>query len=309
MTRLSFTIAFFIAINSIQPGYSQDYTLKVWPGNIPGSIDNATYIENSEQRDNSNNWITNVSDPAIDVYLATGEEATGVAIVICPGGAYSGLAVGHEGRDVAEWLIEQGITGVVLKYRLPSDEIMEDKSIGPLQDVQEAVRIVRRNAAKWNLDTQRIGVMGFSAGGHLASTASTHFNDMVYDSDEISARPDFSILVYPVILMDDEITHMGSRNNLLGTQPTPEQVVRFSNDTRVGPETPPAFVVHSMDDGAVSPENSIRYVQSLKKYNIPAELHLYEGGGHGYGLGRGSGTETHWPDACINWLKMNEILE
>jgi acetyl esterase/lipase len=224
--------------------------------------------------------------------------------VICPGGGYWGIAIDHEGKQTAEWLNSIGISAFVLKYRLPDDAIMKDKSIGPLQDVQEAIRVVRRNAKEWNIDPDKIGIMGYSAGGHLASTVSTHFEEKVYDSpDTTSARPDFSILIYPVISMDSSITHWGSRINLLGEKPSAEQVKRFSNELQVSDKTPPAFLVHSLDDNAVPVQNSIYYVLSLKKYNIPCELHLYEKGGHGYGLGRSDDTESSWPEACKLWLK------
>jgi acetyl esterase/lipase len=202
-----------------------------------------------------------------------------------------------------------GITAFVLKSRLPLDEIMTDKSIGPLEDVQEAMRNVRRHAKEWNINPDKIGIMGFSAGGHLASTLSTHFNDNVYDPiDTTSARPDFSILIYPVISMDSEITHMGSRINLIGNKPSPETVHHFSNDLQVTKNTPPAFLVHSMDDDVVPVQNSINYALALKKYKIPCELHIYEKGGHGYGLGRSNDTETSWPEACKKWLRARGFL-
>jgi acetyl esterase/lipase len=181
---------------------------------------------------------------------------------------------------------------------------MEDKSTGPLQDAQEAMRIIRRNAAVWKINPQKTGVMGFSAGGHLASTLSTHYSDKVYDvKDNTSARPDFSILIYPVISFDTAITHMGSRNNLIGPLPDESKVKHFSNDLQITSTTPPAFLVHSADDKAVPVMNSIRYLEGLKKHNIPAELHIFQKGGHGYGLSPDGGTESSWPELCLKWMK------
>lgn len=185
---------------------------------------------------------------------------------------------------------------------------MQDKSIGPLQDAQEAIRIARRNAKEWGLNPNKIGIMGFSAGGHLASTASTHFNDKVYEpKDTTSARPDFSILIYPVITMADN-THKGSRENLLGKTPSQDLVNSFSNELQVTKETPPAFLIHATDDNTVPAQNSINYFLALKKNGVPAELHIYEKGGHGFGLGRSNGTESTWPEACKNWLKARGLL-
>jgi len=187
---------------------------------------------------------------------------------------------------------------------------MKNKSIAPLQDGQEAIRIVRRNAKEWGIDPHKIGIMGFSAGGHLASTVSTHFNEKVYEpKDSTSARPDFSLLIYPVISMNSAITHRGSRENLIGKHPSREMVKHFSNALQVTATTPPAFMIHSMDDGTVPVENSIEYALAMKKHNIPCELHIYEHGGHGYGLGkRNSGTESSWTKACEKWLQVKGFI-
>jgi acetyl esterase/lipase len=205
---------------------------------------------------------------------------------------------------VAQWLNDNGIAGIILKYRLPSDLIMKDKSVGPLQDAQEAIRIIRRNAAKWNIDPDKIGVLGFSAGGHLASTLSTHYAEKVYEpKDTVSAMPDFSILIYPVITMDSSFTHAGSRRNLIGAKPSAEAIKRFSNELQVNEKTPPAFMVHSADDKAVPIKNSIAYYEQLVRYGIPSELHIFQKGGHGYGLAGGKDTQSSWPELCIKWLK------
>jgi acetyl esterase/lipase len=202
-----------------------------------------------------------------------------------------------------------GVTAFVLSYRLPADAIMAEKSIGPLQDAQEAIRRVRRNAAMWHIDPHRIGIMGFSAGGHLAASASTRFAERVYPpTDTTSARPDFSILIYPVISMEASMTHGGSRQNLLGANPSAETVRLFSCDERVTADTPPAFLAHSADDGSVPVKNSTKYMEALVRHNVPCELHVYERGGHGYGLGKGKGTETSWPEACARWLRTRGLL-
>jgi acetyl esterase/lipase len=281
----------------------QTKVIDIWQGNVPGAIENPNY---KLTIDSSNNWLKmrNVTNPLLDMYQVPAQNSTGTAVVICPGGAYWGLAIGHEGAQIAKWFNNIGITAFVLKYRLPDNSIMKDKSIGPLQDGQEAIRIVRRHAKEWNIDPNKIGIMGFSAGGHLASSISTHFNEKIYElSDTTSARPNFSILIYPVISMDTSITHMGSRNNLLGNNPSQEQVKRFSNDLQVNNQTPPAFLIHSLDDKTVPVQNSINYALAMKKYNIPCELHIYEAGGHGYGLGRSADTESSWPEACKKWLE------
>jgi acetyl esterase/lipase len=257
------------------------------------------------------NWIKKkfVTDPKLHVYPAPVEKATGTAVIICPGGGYWGLAIAHEGEDVAKWLNSLGVTAFILHYRLPSDAIMVDKSVGPLQDTQKAIRMIRQHAKEWKIDPARIGIMGFSAGGHLASTLSTHYNEKVYESaEQISARPDFSLLIYPVVSMAEGITHAGSRANLLGENPPPDRVRHFSNEEQVDEQTPPTFLVHSIDDEVVPVQNSIDYALALQKHHVPCELHIYQSGGHGYGLGRSGNTESSWPDTCRKWLEARGLL-
>lgn len=299
---------FILAIILSGMSLAQIKSINIWPDKVPNSIYNPDYkvIVASDE-----NWTytRNIANPNMDMYPAPANIANGTAVVICPGGGYWGLAFQHEGAQVAEWFNSFGITAFVLKYRLPDDAIMIDKKIGPLQDAQEAVRIVRRNAKEWNINPNKIGIMGFSAGGHLAATLSTHFDDKVYEhKDNTSVRPDFSILIYPVISMDESITHMGSRESLLGKNPSPETVKYFSNELNVNEKTPPAFLVCSFDDDAVPVQNSVDYFLALKKYNLNSELHIYEKGGHGYGLGKSNGTESNWPEACKNWLKAKGFL-
>ena len=297
-------VAIFAAIffNSIS---AQTKVIDIWNGKIPNSIYNPgvkTVI------DSADNWIKmkNVTNPTLEMYPAEKNNTNGTAVIICPGGAYSVLAIIHEGSQVAKWLNTIGITAFVLNYRLPDAAIMKDKSIAPLQDAQEAMRIVRLHAKEWNINPNKIGIIGFSAGGHVASTLATHFNDKVYQSkDSVSARPDFSILIYPVITMDSATTNSWSRDNLIGKNPAKKEVLYFSNELQVTKNTPPAFLVHSIDDDAVPVENSINYAMALHKYNIPCELHIYQSGKHGYGMGRTTNTESSWTDACKKWLVMN----
>jgi acetyl esterase/lipase len=286
------------------PAKAQFSIIKLWPDKIPGAINNKNYIEQTTENEGLETRFSKVTDPALYIYLPPAAKATGTAVLICPGGGYSVLAFDHEGHQVARWLNDNGIAGFILKYRLPSDQIMEDKSIGPLQDAQEAMRIIRRNAEKWNVDPRKVGVIGFSAGGHLASTLSTHYDVPVYElKDAISARPDFSLLIYPVITMDSSFTHMGSRTNLIGKDPSEEAILHFSNELQITGETPPAFLVHSADDKSVPVKNSIVYYEGLLKYGIPSELHIFQKGGHGYGLAVGQATQSAWPELCLRWLK------
>jgi acetyl esterase/lipase len=288
---------------------AQPFTLKLWPEGIPGSKSDPEYIEKITTENGRIVRCERVTDPDLTVYLPDRDKANGTAILICPGGGYSALAFDHEGNAIAEWLNDNGIAGIILKYRLPSDKIMTDKSVGPLQDAQEAIRIIRRNAYGWNIKPDRIGVIGFSAGGHLASTLSTHYDETVYkNSDNVSARPDFSILMYPVISFDSTITHRGSRNNLIGLNPDRQKIIHFSNDLQITGETPPAFLVHSADDRAVPAMNSINYFTGLQKNNIPAELHIFRKGGHGYGLAKKGGTESSWPELCLKWMDISGFL-
>lgn len=288
---------------------AQPRVLKLWPDGIPGSKNDPAYIENIVTTDGRVTRANNVITPDLTVFLPDPAKANGAAVLICPGGGYGTLAFDHEGNAIAKWLNDNGIAGIILKYRLPSDRIMTDKSIGPLQDAQEAMRVIRRNAVEWKINPKRVGVIGFSAGGHLASTISTHYNDKVYEvKDNISARPDFSLLIYPVISMDTAITHRGSRNNLIGIDPTEKNVLRFSNEKQINGDTPPAFLVHSSDDKAVPVMNSIGYYLGLQKKGIPAELHIFQKGGHGYGLSPNGGTESSWPDLCIKWLKAMGLI-
>ncbi|WP_302575046.1 alpha/beta hydrolase [uncultured Duncaniella sp.] len=228
-------------------------------------------------------------DPAITVYIP--QNPNGKAIIMCPGGGYGWLAMGHEGHDIAQWFNNQGITYVVLKYRLPQG----DFNI-PLKDAEQAIRLVRMNSAKWGIDSSKVGIMGASAGGHLASTLATH-----YSSKE--TRPDFQVLFYPVITMDPAYTHGGSRENLLGSSPSKELQDRFSNELQVTPDTPKAFIMLSSDDGAVPVKNSINYYSALLGNNVRASMHAYPDGGHGWGYGDGFIYKSQWMEELEKWLR------
>ncbi len=304
LTLLLVLLGFVLAGNA----HSQSMVVKLWPNEVPGAILAPDYVENILPRGELQ-FIEKISSPEMLVYLAPAKSATKTAMLVCPGGGYKYISIVNEGYAMARWLNEQGINAFILKYRLPSDAIMKDKKIGPLQDVQEAMRIIRRNSSQWNIDPAKVGVMGFSAGGHLASTLCTHYSDKVYEaSDGTRARPDFSVLVYPVISMDDSITHSGSKEHLLGTQPDAALVVEYSNELQVTKDTPPAFLVHATDDTGVKVENTLNYYLALKKNKITAEMHIYQKGGHGFGLGKENSTESSWPASCIKWLKVNGWL-
>ena len=290
--------------------YSQEKVFDLWETGVPGSIESKDYKE-QYRRDSERNitGISRVSTPTLTLFKPEEKKRNGTAVVILPGGGYGHLSIEKEGYKVARWFNEAGVTAFVLKYRLPSDKIMKDKSVAPLTDAQQALRYVRENATKWRLDPDKIGVLGFSAGGHLAASLSTRFEEeTVPGTGEISARPDFSVLIYPVISMADSLTHEGSRTNLLGKQISSPMKQRFSNEHQVKESTPPTFLVHATDDHAVPVENSLVYYSALKEKEVPVELHVYEKGGHGFGMGT-TGTQRHWPEALKKWLQEHNFIE
>jgi acetyl esterase/lipase len=300
-------LTLFLLVGITEQTQAQNQIIPLWTI-IPNEVRIANYPEKEIIIDEKVKSTSQVSIPTLSVFLPNEMKPNQTAILIFPGGGYSHLAIDKEGTKIAHWLNSLGIVAFVLKYRLPNDLIMTNKTIAPLQDAQEAVRYVRGNAEKWKLDPQKIGVMGFSAGGHLASTLATHFTDSIYESSyKISARPDFSLLIYPVISMENTITHKGSQTNLLGQNPSSLLIDTYSNEKKVNSDTPAAFLIHATDDTVVLPENSINYYLALKKNNILAELHLYEKGGHGFGIGVND-TSLYWTTACFNWLKNNHYI-
>lgn len=263
--------------------------------------------EKTEQRDGIT-IISNISRPTLNIFLPPKEKANGTAVIIMPGGGYGINAMSHEGIDVAKIFNEWGVAAFVVKYRIPNDATMEKKEIGPLQDAQRALQFVREHAGEFNVDITHIGIMGFSAGGHLASTAGTHFKDIVIsNSEKTNLRPDFMILIYPVISFNDTVGHIGSRNQLIGMNPSKEKIEYYSNELQVTHETPPTFLVHASDDDAVKSENSILFYQSLIKNKVSAELHIYEKGGHGFGMNNKT-TNDQWMERCKNWMNASGWL-
>lgn len=287
---------------------AQDKTIPLWEDKIPGETIADNYEEKEVYKDGELQSTSQVRVPTISIFNPTEIKANGTSVIIFPGGGYSHLSMNKEGKKVAKWLNSLGITAFLLKYRLPSDRTMKDKTIGPLQDAQEAVRMIRNNAIKWNLDPAKIGVIGFSAGGHLAATLSTNFEEKTYEiRNTISPRPDFTILIYPVISMQNEITHKGSKEKLLGLNPSLEIINKLSCELNVKSTSPSTFIVHATDDQSVPVENSINYYLALKNNKIQCELHLYEKGGHGFGLGV-IDTSKNWTLDCENWLKNNSYI-
>ncbi len=255
-----------------------------------------------------------VVDPEIWYYPSEKKNSTQTAILVIPGGGYWGLWFDHEGVKVANWLNGLGISAFVLKHRVPHWESEDCRSKVALSDAQRAMRIIRANSKKWDINPNTIGVLGFSAGGHLASTLSTHHDNGIdlseIEIDKTSSRPDFSVLVYPVITMQDTpYTHMGTRENLLGKIPSEDSLKYFSNELQVKQDTPPAVLIHTNDDNGVPPENSINYYLALRKYNIPAALHIWEGGPHGLGLANNyEGAFRNWPETVKNWMIERGLL-
>lgn len=276
---------------------SQPIEMKIYPDKIPN---NKPGIENKEST--KKEWVSITSGviiPTITIFSPS-ENNTGIAVLICPGGGYGILASEHEGTDIAKKFAEQGITGVVLKYRLPNEETFDNSLFVPLQDAQQAISLIRKNAKQWNINENKVGVMGFSAGGHLAASLSTHYDTLLIDSKR-NVRPDFSILIYPVISGEKEITHAGSMQNLLGSKDSKTWRDYFSSEKQVTKLSPPAFLVHASDDNVVPVANSLCYYEALSSAGILSELHIFPKGGHGFGINNAQ-TKSNWFDLCINWL-------
>ncbi len=266
-------------------------TVVLWPDGAPGAV-------GKEDPDR----------PELRLYLPSPERATGAGIVVCPGGGYGALATDHEGQQVATWLNSVGVAGFVLKYRLGP----RYHHPAPLEDAQRAIRYVRANAEKLGVAANRIGILGFSAGGHLASTAATHFDDGDPNSaDPVSragSRPDFAVLCYPVISLQASYSHGGSRRNLLGDNPDPNLVASLSNETQVTEKTPPVFLFHTTEDAGVPVENSLAFYEACRKFHVPAELHVYQIGPHGIGLSPGDPITGTWKERLRDWLQASGFL-
>jgi acetyl esterase/lipase len=277
--------------------FAEPLVLPLWPEGVPGvKPHTAPFIADPTGR------VGEVHEPTLTVYAPPAGQANGTAAIICPGGGYAWLSTVREGKRYAEWLNQFGVTCFVLHYRLK-----EYGHPAPLRDALRAIRLVRSRAAEFGVDPQRIGIVGSSAGGHLASSAATLFNHPDGKTgaalDEVSARPDFAILVYPVILMEGPHIHAGSRNNLISEKPSPELVGLVSTERRVTKDTPPVFLVHAQDDKAVPVENSLAFYAALRAAGVPVEMHLYEKGGHGFAMEAKHVPTSEWPDRAETWLR------
>jgi dienelactone hydrolase len=288
--KICFTaLVLFITFNS----FSQNMKMNLWPNDsIPLSIP-SNQTEQVESTDIIR--ISKVQIPQIEIYLPNKKGANGQAVIICPGGGYARLAYDWEGTDIAKLFNAHGIAAFVLKYRLPDSLSSTTPDQVPLVDAKQAINIVRSHAIEWNIHPDKIGIMGFSAGGHLAATLSTHFDQ--------KTKPNFSILIYPVITMDGKIAHTGSRKNLIGSNPPKNLIANYSNELHITPMTPPTFIVHATDDKVVPVENSLLYFQGLKKNEVPVEMHIFPTGGHGFALALGKGALEKWPTLLFDWLK------
>ena len=290
------------ALMTLQTVVAQN-VVKLWPGGAPGD----NQCSKPEETFNGK-MVRYVSEATLTIYLPEKEKNKGAAIVICPGGGYGIEAMDHEGYAYAEFLQKNGIAGIVLKYRLPYGHYEI-----PLMDAQHALRTVRFNARSWGIDPDKIGISGFSAGGHLASTAATHFDKGKKQSDNpielISCRPDFAALVYPVITFNEQWGHMGSRENLMGQNHDLTLIRFFSNELQVTAETPPSFLVLADDDKGVTPRNSIEFYSALKEKGVPAELHIFSEGGHGFGMTRSGKPHDQWPQMLLDWMQSQKIVK
>lgn len=289
-------IAMTLAVVTPQANAVDSHEVKLlWPGGAPGAKGTA-----------------DGDKPSVTIYLPAKDKANGAAVVIFPGGGYGHLAMDHEGHQIAQWLNSFGVAGFIVKYRHSRSGAGYGHP-APLQDAQRAIRTVRHSAKKWSLDPDRIGIIGFSAGGHLASSAGTHFkqrySEVKDEIDRASCRPDFMILMYPVISFTESFTHKGSRRNLLGENPEARLVENLSNEKQVTFETPPTFLVFGDDDKVVPVENGVAFYLGLKKAKVPAEMHIYEKGRHGFGLGVGMGPVSSWPLSCSDWMRSRGVLD
>lgn len=281
---------------------AEPLVILLWPEGVPGAKAASTPEQHDEGR------IANVSEPTLTVYAPAVDKPNGTAVIICPGGGYVRLSTQREGVQYANWLSTLGVTTFVLEYRM-----QEFGHPAPLQDVLRAMRIVRSRAAEFKINPARIGVMGSSAGGHLAASAGTLFDHAAGKTgaalDATNARPDFLILMYPVISMDDPVAHAGSRKALLGANPSPELLKLMSVEKQVTATTPPTLLIHTQEDKSVPVENSIVFYQALTRVGVPAEMYLFEHGSHGIGMKAGLGTSSEWPRRVEEWLRNRGLLE
>ena len=297
---------FILFLLLASPIMAQDF-LPLYSAGIPnykGMANRQTAVKGADGIER----ISKVTIPTYRFFPASNAKEPRACVVICPGGGYRILASSHEGYDIAAKFNEIGVSALVLYYRLPEDSAQIEKKYAPLQDAQSAIALVRKNAVKWNVDPAKVGIMGFSAGGHLAATASTHFNkDYTGIQADANLRPDFSILLYPVISFRP-FGHGGSSQSLLGKNPSEEDLALFSNEEQVTAQTPKAFIVHAADDNAVPLKNSLVYAEKLAANKVPVDLHVYAKGGHGFGLNNKTTSGDLWFDRLITWMKANQLL-
>lgn len=303
---MKLSVSFFsgLALFAFSLPLSAGEVIPLFTGEIPNSLPHSVE-EVVEERNGEFSGYKGAVNPTLEIVLPKNSGTPTPAVIICPGGGYVRQVYRKEGTDIAKVYADNGVAAFILKYRIPNDETMKDKSIGALQDAQQAIKLVRENAKKWNVDPEKVGIMGFSAGGHVASTAATHFKKSYIPNPEgTSLRPDFTILIYPVVSMQDEITHTGSRTNLLGEDPEESQVTLFSNELQVDADTPPTWLTHAADDGPVPVANSIRFYEALIKNGVPAEMHLYPDGGHGFVL---KNPAEKWMASIFDWMTRSKI--
>jgi acetyl esterase/lipase len=292
-------VTFLLQASFINKASSQE-VIALYGNDIPNSKPSPDEERITYDRD-SNMIIHNISRPTLSVFLPPKNKRNGAAVIICPGGGYWVTASKHEGFDVARRFNEMGVAAFVLKYRIPDEKTMINTSIGPLQDAQRSLQMVRENASLWGIDKNRVGIMGFSAGGHLAATAGTHFEKAyIPNRKKVNLRPDFMVLVYPVTTFMEPVASKGLSEKLLGKNAPPALIRDFSNELKVTKKTPPAFLVHAKDDG-VKVENSILFADSLKGKGVPVEIFLYEKGGHGYGMYNKT-SPVLWMDLVQEWM-------
>ncbi len=291
---LGFAVAVMLGLSYLTEAAEPKVEL-LWPNGAPGAKGTAEGDK-----------------PSLTIYLPPAEKATGAAVVICPGGGYGHLAVDHEGHQIAQWLNSFGVAGFIVQYRHSASGAGYNHP-APIQDAQRAIRMVRSRAKEWGVDPGRIGIIGFSAGGHLASSAATHFNESFGEPkdpiDRVSARPDFAILVYPVISFTEPFTHTGSRKNLLGASAGKDLIEKMSSEKQVTPQTPPTFLIHTWEDKVVPAENSIAFYLALRKAKVPAEMHIFLKGPHGFGLGQKLEGASAWPGLCQKWMEESGFLK
>jgi acetyl esterase/lipase len=311
-------LAVTLAVGTAAIAATNEFEIPIWPGVAPGSAGSGLEEEYRNRAVTDGTDVTldrslrGVTRPTLTVYLPTPRNARGTAVIICPGGGFSHLAIDKEGHDVARWLQSHGIAGAVVKYRLPDPDVGLYVANGSIPDMQRAIRTVRFNADKWNIDRERIGVTGFSAGGYMAAAAGTLFDAGDPDADDpvrrVSCRPDFIAPVYPLVSLELQASRSpGLLERMLGPDSSARMVSEYSLDTRVTPETPPAFLVHAHDDG-LSVEHSIRFYLALRKTKVAAELHVYSKGGHGFGMRQRGHPVSAWRQRWLEWMRAESFL-